>query len=75
MLQDVWAEVFRFCVMWMLRELKLSNLNTDDILLDYINKRVTLNSKVSKMDRALQGYAGPLVLVCRQFMPGRVSLC
>ena len=58
------AEIFRFCVIWMLRELELANLNTDDILLDYICKKVTLNIRVSKMDPSAKGVRRTLQCLC-----------
>ena len=58
------VEIFKFCVVWMLREIELANLTTKDIILDHTGKRVTLNIRVSKMDPEAKGVKRTMQCLC-----------
>ena len=57
-------ELFDFCVVWMLREIELAALNTEDLVTDHISKRVCLNLKLSKMDAEGKGIRRTLQCLC-----------
>eukprot|EP00435_Cladocopium_sp_Y103_P029770 s454_g7.t1 len=57
-------ELFVFCVVWMLRELELANVDTEDITLDHTSRRVTLALKMTKMDQGAKGVKRTLQCLC-----------
>eukprot|EP00435_Cladocopium_sp_Y103_P026763 s1801_g6.t1 len=57
-------ELFVFCVVWMLRELELANVDTEDIMLDHTSRRVTLALKMTKMDQGAKGVKRTLQCLC-----------
>ena len=59
------AELFVFCTTWMLREIELGILTSGDLLVDHINKKVTLHLRLSKMDQEGQGVRRTLQCLCR----------
>lgn len=57
-------ETFIFAMIWLLREIELSNMTTSDVLLDFINKKVTLTWRSSKTDQESKGVTRVLQCLC-----------
>eukprot|EP00435_Cladocopium_sp_Y103_P030997 s2922_g7.t2 len=57
-------ELFVFCTAWMLREIELASLCTEDVMLDHLSKKVTLHLKLSKMDNEGKGVRRTLQCLC-----------
>eukprot|EP00435_Cladocopium_sp_Y103_P056771 s1426_g19.t1 len=57
-------ELFVFCVVWMLREIELANICTEDIMLDHTVRRVTLTLKMTKTDPEAKGVRRTLQCLC-----------
>lgn len=57
-------ETFLFAMVWLLREIELSRVTTSDVMLDFINKRVTLCWRSSKTDQVGQGVHRVLQCLC-----------
>eukprot|EP00438_Fugacium_kawagutii_P033981 Skav228939 [mRNA] locus=scaffold2181:356157:357920:- [translate_table: standard] len=60
------GELFKFSMVWMLREIELANMSTDDLLVDFTGKRVTIRLKASKMDQGAQGVRRSLQCLCEK---------
>lgn len=57
-------ELFVFSVVWMLREIELAALCTNDLTIDHTSKRVSLYLKMSKMDASGKGVTRTLQCLC-----------
>ena len=57
-------ELFNFSVAWMLREIELAALNTEDLTVDHISKRVCMNLRMSKTDSEGKGVRRTLQCLC-----------
>ena len=56
--------LFMFGVVWMLREIEIAAINTEDFLIDHIGKRVTLVWRFSKKDQEASGIKRTLQCLC-----------
>ena len=59
------AQLFLFSVIWMLREIELALLSTEDLVMDHLSKRVTMNLRLSKMDAEGKGVRRTLQCLCK----------
>ena len=60
------ADLFLFAMIWMLREIELAAMNVSDVFIDYINKRVTVTIRTSKMDAESKGVRRTLQCLCQE---------
>lgn len=58
------VELFGFAMTWMLREIELAAMVTEDLRFDHTRKRVTVNIKASKMDPEAKGVKRTLQCLC-----------
>ena len=58
-------ELFRFAMVWMLRELELANIDTEDLKFEDKERRVSLLIRVSKTDSEASGVVRTLQCLCR----------
>ena len=59
-------ELFIFATIWMMREIEIANMTTEDILLDHLSKRVTITWRMSKQDHSNQGVRRTLQCTCHK---------
>ena len=57
-------DLFLFSMVWMLREIELANVSTEDIQVDYGARRVALLITVSKTDPSAKGVTRTLQCLC-----------
>lgn len=62
--------LFVFGMVWMLREIEIAALNTEDIVVDYVGKKVTLVWQFSKKDQEALGMKRTLQCLCGQSCSG-----
>ena len=60
------TNLFIFAMVWMLREIELAAMYVNDVLIDYINKRVTVTIRTSKMDAESKGVRRTLQCLCQE---------
>ena len=59
-------ELFTFATIWMMREIEIANMTTEDILLDHLSRRVTVTWRSSKPDHSNQGVRRTLQCTCNK---------
>ena len=59
-------ELFTFATIWMMREIEVANMTTNDILLDHLSRKVTVSWKASKQDHSNQGVRRTLQCTCNK---------
>ena len=62
--------LFVFGMVWMLREIEIAALSTEDIVVDYVGKKVTLVWQFSKKDQEALGIKRTLQCLCGQSCSG-----
>ena len=62
--------LFVFGMVWMLREIEIAALSTEDIVVDYVGKKVTLVWQFSKKDQEALGMKRTLQCLCGQLCSG-----
>eukprot|EP00435_Cladocopium_sp_Y103_P074181 s120_g47.t1 len=57
-------ELFVFATAWMLREIELAGITTEDLMMDHLSKKVTLHLRMSKTDSEGKGVRRTLQCLC-----------
>eukprot|EP00435_Cladocopium_sp_Y103_P003205 s166_g1.t1 len=57
-------ELFIFATAWMLREIELAGITTEDLMIDHLSKKVTLHLRMSKTDSEGKGVRRTLQCLC-----------